>query len=178
MISIAMLLAAHGVMPIKTYPTWELYRHERGCTLVGHFTEDSVMQITEDAGAYRTFIGIRHTRLGDVAAGRSYAIAPVPMADGTPDGRYVPIAATGVANGYVMTLKGDGILKSMARSQQIRFPLAGGRSVMTVNYGPIAEQMDDLRQCARAVLDGQIGSPSMLRAEAFAPMPMGPRYSR
>ena len=177
MISIAMLLAAHTAMPIKVYDNWELYRYDSGCALIGHFSEDSVMQIAEDAGAYRTYIGIRHARLS-AAAGRSYAIAPVPMADGAPDTRYMPITAIGLANGYVMTLKGDGILRSMARSQQIRFPLAGGRSVMTVNYGAIGEQMDDLRECARRVLGQQIGSPSLLGAQAFAPMYLGPRYSR
>lgn len=178
MLSIAMLLAAHGAMPIKLYPNWELYRYSSGCTLIGHFSEGSMMQIAEDAGAYRTFIGIRDARLGAAVAGQEYAIMPVPVRDGTLDRGHVPITARGAVNGYIMTLKGDAILTSMAKSQQIRFPLGGGRPVMTVIYGSIGEQMDDLRQCAQGVLRGQIGSSSLIGAQAFAPMYLGPRYSR
>lgn len=179
MISLALLLAAQSAMPIKHYPGWDLYRYTSGCTLIGHFGEGSVMQIAEDAGAYRTFIGVRDARF-DAVAGRAYAIAPVPVRDGTPDLRYTPITARGMANGYIMTLKGDGILGSMAKSQQIRFALAGGGSVMTLNYGAIATQMDDLKQCARGVLRGQTGSSTLIGATAFAPMSLwaGPQYSR
>lgn len=177
MIAIAMLLAAQGAMPIKHYPGWELYRYTSGCTLIGHFGERGVMQIAEDAGAYRTFIGIRDPRF-DAVAGRAYDIAPVPVRDGTPDLRHTPITARGMANGYIMTLKGEGVLNSMAKSQQIRFPLAGGGSVMTLNYGAIAAQMDDLKQCARGVLHGQTGSSTLIGAQAYAPMSMavGPQY--
>ncbi|MDH7975278.1 hypothetical protein QH494_24090 [Sphingomonas sp. AR_OL41] len=178
MIAMAMLLAAQSAMPIKYYPGWELYRYDSGCTLVGHFGESGVMQIADNAGAYRTFIGISDPRFDAVAAGQAYAIAPVPLRDGAPDRRYTPISARGTANGYTMTLKGDRILDSMAKSQQIRFALADGGSVMTLNYGPIAAQLDDLRQCAQGVLRGQIGSPTQLGAQSFAPMSIaaGPQY--
>jgi len=179
MISLALLLAAQSAMPIKHYPGWDLYRHGSGCTLIGHFGESGVVQIADDAGAYRTFIGIRDPRF-DAVAGRPYAIAPVPVRDGTPDLSHTPITARGMANGYIMTLKGDGILRSMAKSQQIRFALAGGGSVMTLNYGAIAAQMDDLKQCARGVLRWQTGSSTLIGAQAFAPMSLwaGPQYSR
>ncbi len=179
MISIALLLAAQSAMPIKHYPGWELYRYNSGCSLVGHFGAGAMMQIAEDPGAYRTFIGIRDARFGSVEAGRSYAIAPVPVRDGMPDLRYVPITARGVADGYVMTLKGNAILGSMAKSGQMRFALAGGGSVMTVNYGAITEQLGDLKRCARQTLEQRIGSSTALGYQAFAPMPLasGPQYS-
>jgi len=180
MISLALLLAAHTALPIKHYPGWELYRYGSGCSLVAHLGENGAMQIAEDAGAYRTFIGIRDARFDSVAAGRPYAIAPVPMHDGTPDLRHVPITARGMTGGYIMTLKGDAILGSMAKGTQIRFALADGRPVMTVNYGTIAAQLGDLKQCAREVLQGRIGSSTALGAQTFAPMPLtaGPQYSR
>jgi len=163
MIAIAMLLAAQSAMPIKHYPGWELYRHSSGCTLIGHFGERGVMQIAEDAGAYRTFIGIRDPRF-DAVAGRAYDIAPVPVRDGTPDLRHTPITARGMAHGYIMTLRGEGVLNSMAKSRQIRFALAGGGSVMTLNHGAIGAQMDDLKQCAREALREGVGTSSLIGA--------------
>jgi len=164
MIAIAMLLAAaQSAMPIKHYPGWELYRHSSGCTLIGHFGERGVMQIAEDAGAYRTFIGIRDPRF-DAVAGRAYDIAPVPVRDGTPDLRHTPITARGMTHGYIMTLRGEGVLNSMAKSKQIRFALAGGGSVMTLNYGAIGAQLDDLKQCAREALREGVGTSSLIGA--------------
>ena len=63
-----------------------------------------------------------------------------------------------------MTLRGEGVLNSMAKSQQIRFALAGGGAVMTLNYGAIAVQMDDLKQCARGALRDGVGSSSLIGA--------------
>ena len=64
--------------------------------------------------------------------------------------------------------KGDAILGSMAKSGQMRFALAGGGSVMTVNYGAIAAQLGDLKRCARQTLEGRIGSSTALGYQATA----------
>jgi hypothetical protein len=139
------------------------HRNCRNCTLIGHFGERGVMQIAEDAGAFRIFIGIRDPRF-DAVAGRAYDIAPVPVRDGTADLRHTPITARGMAHGYIMTLRGEGVLNSMAKSRQIRFALAGGGSVMTLTYGAIGAQMDDLKQCARDALRGGVGTSSLIGA--------------
>src|SRR3569623_3855248 len=102
MISLALLLAAHTALPIKHYPGWELYRYGSGCSLVAHLDGNGAMQIAEDAGAYRTFIGIRDARFDSVEAGRPYDIAPVPVRDGTPGLCYMQIAARGRTGGYIM----------------------------------------------------------------------------
>jgi len=63
-----------------------------------------------------------------------------------------------------MTLRGEGVLNSMAKSRQIRFALAGGGSAMTLTYGAIGAQMDELKQCAREALREGVGTPSLIGA--------------
>src|SRR3569833_4021601 len=97
MITLALLLSAHTALPIKQKPNKKLYRYGSGCSLVAHLDGNGAMQIAEDAGAYRTFIGIRDARFDSVEAGRPYDIAPVPVRGGTPGLRHMPIAARGMA---------------------------------------------------------------------------------